>query len=234
MLARTNKDLWEETVDPALKLQYLLRAEALYRESFAGGPDTRYWSGINAATLQLLLGQAQAAQTTARAVQKICSGALQSTSGSTDRYWLEATLGEAALVLDQLEVAGVHYSAAAALAAGDLGNLASTRRNARLILRALGHDPQLLEQWLPSPAVVVFTGHLIDAADPGPAPLSSEQRGRRIRSAQAGPCRSCGSRSDSPLPPAVPTSCFWRRCWSSVARSTSCCPAISSRSRRTA
>jgi class 3 adenylate cyclase len=165
MLARTYKDLWEETADPARKLEYLVRAESLYGESFAGGRDTRYWSGINAATLQLLLGEEQKAQSTAREVQRICTRALQSGPRPGDTYWLEATLGEAALVLDQTEVAGAHYTTAAALACGDLGNLASTRRNARLILRARGRDPQLLEQWLPAPVVVAFTGHLIDAAD---------------------------------------------------------------------
>jgi class 3 adenylate cyclase len=166
MLARTYKDLWEETADPALKPQYLERAEALYSESFAGGRDTRYWSGINAATLQLLLGAQESAQRTAREVRSICAGALLSPNVKAgDRYWLQATLGEAALVLDQIELAGEHYATAAALAAGDLGNLASTRRNARLILRARGRDPQLLERWLPSPVVAVFTGHLIDAAD---------------------------------------------------------------------
>jgi class 3 adenylate cyclase len=166
MLARTYKDLWEETADPALKHQYLVRAQSLYSESFAGAPDTRYWSGINAATLQLLLGEQQAAQRTAHEVQKICFAALQSAAVTAiDRYWLEATLGEASLVLDQPELAGAHYVTAAALASGDLGNLASTRRNARLILSPRGRDPQLLEQWLPAPVVVAFTGHLIDAAD---------------------------------------------------------------------
>jgi class 3 adenylate cyclase len=178
MLARTYKDLWEETSDPALRQQYLLRAESLYRESFAGGRGTRYWSGINAATLQLLLGDDATAQRTARAVQKICADALQVADVKpTDRYWLEATLGEASLVLNKPDAAGVHYAAAAALASGDLGNLASTRRNARLILRARGHEPQLLEQWLPLPVVVVFTGHLIDAADRAQArfPASAER-----------------------------------------------------------
>jgi class 3 adenylate cyclase len=166
MLARTYKDLWQEARDPARKQQYLVRAEALYSESFAGGRDTRYWSGINAATLQLLLGDEPTAQRTAREVQKICVAALQSAAVSpTERYWLEATLGEAALVLDDSAAAGVHYVTAAAIAAGDLGNLASTRRNARLILQARGRDPLLLEQWLPPPVVAVFTGHLIDAPD---------------------------------------------------------------------
>jgi class 3 adenylate cyclase len=166
LLARTYKDLWEEASDPALKQQYLLRAQSLYSESFAGGRATRYWSGINAATLQLLLGDVAAAVATAREVQTICEHALAAADLKPgDHYWLEATLGEAALVQDQLETAGAHYQAAVALASKDLGDLASTRRNARLILRARGRDPQLLERWLPAPVVVVFTGHLIDAPD---------------------------------------------------------------------
>ncbi|HTB67658.1 MAG TPA: TRAFs-binding domain-containing protein, partial [Steroidobacteraceae bacterium] len=178
LLARTYKDLWEEARDPTLKQQYLLRAQSLYSESFAAGRATRYWSGINAATLQLLLGDVPAAAITAREVQTICEHALVAADRKpADHYWLEATLGEAALVQDQLEAAGAHYQAAAALASKDLGDLASTRRNARLILRARGRDPQLLEQWLPAPVVVVFTGHLVDAPDRTDArfPPSAEQ-----------------------------------------------------------
>jgi class 3 adenylate cyclase len=165
LLARTYKDLWEEASDPALKQQYLLRAQSLYSESFAGGRVSRYWSGINAATLQLLLGEVTAAVETAREVRTICEQALAADQQPGDHYWLEATLGEAALIQDQLDKAGAHYQAAAVLASKDLGDLASTRRNARLILHARGHDPQLLEQWLPAPVVVVFTGHLLDAPD---------------------------------------------------------------------
>jgi class 3 adenylate cyclase len=166
LLARTYKDLWEEAGDPTLKRQYLMRAESLYRESFAGGRDARYWSGINAATLQLLLGDVAAAMDTAREVQTIGERALATPDLKPgDGYWLEATLGEAALVLDQIEMAGAHYLTAAGLASRDLGDLASTRRNARLILHARGRDPLLLEQWLPAPVVVVSTGHLIDAPD---------------------------------------------------------------------
>jgi class 3 adenylate cyclase/tetratricopeptide (TPR) repeat protein len=178
ILARTYKDLWEEAQDPALKQQYLQRAESLYSESFAGGRDPRYWSGINAATLQLLLGDVESAQRTAREVQACCVRALAAADlRPGDHYWLEATLGEAALVLEQLDAAGAHYAAAVALASNDLGDLASTRRNARLILQARQRDPQLLEKWLPAPVVVVFTGHLIDAPDRPHArfPASSER-----------------------------------------------------------
>ncbi len=103
LLARTYKDLWEEASDPTLKQQYLLRAQSLYSESFAGGRATRYWSGINAATLQLLLGDVPAAAVTAREVQTICEHALAAADLKPgDHYWLEATLGEAALLQDQL------------------------------------------------------------------------------------------------------------------------------------
>jgi class 3 adenylate cyclase len=178
LLARTYKDLWEEASDPTLKQQYLLRAQVLYGESFAGDRATRYWSGINAAALQLLLGDVAAAAITAREVQAICERALTASQLKPgDHYWLEATLGEAALIQDQAAAAGAHYRAALALAPKDLGDLASTRRNARLILRARGGDPQQLEQWLPAPVVVVFTGHLIDAPDRAQArfPATSER-----------------------------------------------------------
>jgi len=166
MLARTHKDLWEEARDPARKLEHLQRAEGLYREAFTADPATRTWSGINAATLQLALGDLAAARRTAETVRRSCTRALGAAElPPGDRYWLEATLGEAALVLDEPAAAVLHYRAAAALAGADLGDLASTRRNARLILRARGGDLACLEEWLPAPVVVVFTGHLIDPPD---------------------------------------------------------------------
>ena len=76
--------------------------------------------------------------------------------------WLLATLGEAALILRNWTEAEEWYSQAAAMGKGKYGDLASTRRNARLILRYLDEDPSRIDASIHVPRVAVFAGHLID------------------------------------------------------------------------
>ena len=80
-------------------------------------------------------------------------------------YWLRATLGEAALIRGELSDAIKWYTAAGQEAGGRYGDLASTRRNARLLFKVMDLDPdkqQRIESCFPIPRVVVFAGHMID------------------------------------------------------------------------
>ena len=57
------------------------------------------------------------------------------------------------------------YTAAGREAAGRYGDLASTRRNARLLFTVMDLDPdqkQRIESCFQIPRVVVFAGHMID------------------------------------------------------------------------
>jgi class 3 adenylate cyclase/tetratricopeptide (TPR) repeat protein len=159
MLARTYKDLWGRAADAATGRHMLEQAFGWYRAAYAesGG----YWSGINAATMALLLGRDEQSRALAREVRKRClARRAQVTPG--ERYWLLATLGEAALLLGEIDAARSWYEEAVATPDIGVADLVSTRRNARLILSREQHEPQSLDDIFRIPQVAVFAGHMID------------------------------------------------------------------------
>ncbi|HZG52389.1 MAG TPA: TRAFs-binding domain-containing protein [Pyrinomonadaceae bacterium] len=157
MLARTHKDLWQQADAPAERERQLQRSYECYAEAYrlSGG----YWTGINAATIALLSGRREHARALASEVRELCLADLRrmaETGG--ERYWTLATLGEAALVCEDRPEAARRYDEALADGRRQPGELASTRRNARLIIEYLGGDPAFVERHLPVPKVVVFEG----------------------------------------------------------------------------
>ena len=158
LIARIAKQLWAASEDPAQSASLLARAAEAYETAYrrTGG----YWTGINAATLARLGGDTDRASGIAREVGEKCRAELQ--QGASDPYWATATLGEAALVLGDLADARHWYARAAAIGADRLGALASTRRNARLLLDAANADPRWIDETLRVGRVTVFAGHMID------------------------------------------------------------------------
>ncbi|HEV2802125.1 MAG TPA: TRAFs-binding domain-containing protein [Pyrinomonadaceae bacterium] len=157
MLARTHKDLWKQAGDPAERERQLQQSYKFYEEAYrlSGG----YWTGINAATLALLSGRRDDARELAAEVRALCLKELErAEEKGEDVYWILATLGEAALVSEDWTEAARRYDEAVANAPGRLGDRTSTRRNARLIIEHLGGDTDFIEQHLPMPKVVVYTG----------------------------------------------------------------------------
>jgi class 3 adenylate cyclase len=160
LLGRTHKDLWTDSSDDQERRHHLGLAFRYYREAHERSQG--YWSGINAATMALLLGRREEAAKLAGRVREQCLNLRKRPKGRENPYWLLATLGEAALLLGNQTEAEDWYSQASALARRRLGDVASTRRNARLIGRYLGLDAGRLDACLHIPSVVVFSGHLID------------------------------------------------------------------------
>ena len=163
MLARTHKDLWAQTREPDARRRHLESAFQWYRDAHvrSGG----YWSGINAATVALLLGQLDESRALARRVRDRCLERRNAQPASGDAYWLLATLGEAALLLHDLPAAEASYRDAVALGSHGVADLVSTRRNARLILQYEGADATAIEACFRIPSVAVFAGHLADRPD---------------------------------------------------------------------
>jgi class 3 adenylate cyclase/tetratricopeptide (TPR) repeat protein len=163
LLARTHKDLWSTATDESERQQHLELAGRYYARAYraTGG----YWTGVNAATLALVGGDADDAVALARDVADRCRDLLAHDPQRADRYWVLATLGEAALVAGDIPDAERWYRQASAAAGDRLGDVVSTRRNARLLLRHRGADATLVDACLPVPHVVVFAGHLIDRPD---------------------------------------------------------------------
>lgn len=166
MLARTYKDLWARAATPDEQRRHLESAFRWYLEAHrqSGG----YWTAINAATMALLLGDHEQSRAIARKVHDQCL-ALHQQGDRGDGYWLLATLGEAALLLRDMPAAERWYREAIAPGTHGVGDLVSTRRNARLILKYLEVDPTPIESCFLIPRVAVFSGHLIDRPD-RPAP----------------------------------------------------------------
>ena len=160
MLARTFKDLWASSRDPDQARLNLERALHWYAE--AHRLSDGYWSGINAATMALLLGDRERAESLARHVMDDCARKHAALAGATDRYWLVATLGEAALILGDRQAAIAWYREAVEVHQHGVGDLVTTRRNARLILRHQQADTGDIEACFRIPRVAVFAGHLID------------------------------------------------------------------------
>jgi class 3 adenylate cyclase/tetratricopeptide (TPR) repeat protein len=164
-LARTHKDLGLAATGRD-RTMHLHRSHKYYLAAYADKAGN-YWTGINAATTALVLGRIKKARQLARKVRDHCFHLCRTgTPPARDRYWLPATVAEAALILDKWEEARKWYLQAVTAAPHDWGNIASSRRAAHLIVAALG-KPALREEvnrCLHLPNVVVFAGHMIDRA----------------------------------------------------------------------
>ncbi len=166
MLARTHKDLAQRGADPGTRARHLEAAIRLYGQAYRealrrGATDDALYTGINAAAAAALAGDLAHARAIAAEVRDLGLGAAAADAPS--RYWREATLGEAALILGESGAAAAHYARAAKLAEGRPGDLGSTRRQARLLASCLpGADPAVVAALAIAP-VLVYTGNMIDA-----------------------------------------------------------------------
>lgn len=115
------------------------------------------YPAINAATMAMLAGDMQLAHGLAR-------DGLAALGGDGD-HWHHATAGEASLILGNRDEAGRHYAAAHRLAGGKFGDIASMRRQLRLIGSPAAKE---LLNAVPAPRVIAFSGHMIDR--PGRTP----------------------------------------------------------------
>ncbi len=192
ILARTHKDLAETAPDPGERERQWTLAHEVYLEGFRLTRSS--YPGVNAATTALLLGRRELALDLARQTREACLAEyeeLQRSGG--DLYYARATLGEAALILGDERDAERWYREATEAGLGRLGDLSSTRRNARLIAAATGRPAGFLEALLRIPKVVVFAGHMIDRSErPSPRfparaePAVKEAIAERLRRLDAG------------------------------------------------
>lgn len=161
MLGRTYKDLAAHAESPLQREQFLKRAAETYTHAYeaTGG----YWTGINAATMNLLIGETDRARQLAQKTRAQCLASLKGEAGN--QYWLLAALGEAALILQDWSQATEWYERASKQAGRRFGDIHSTRRNASLILQYWNEDSAKIENYLRIPVAIVFVGHMIDRPD---------------------------------------------------------------------
>jgi class 3 adenylate cyclase len=166
LLARTHKDLALGTTDSVRRALHLESAFRSYTHAYeaacvsGAGSDASY-TGINAAAIAVLRGDLATARRIARDVLSLCLQA--PTPSGIDDFWLEATLGEATLILGDDTASHAHYAKAAQLASGRFGNLGSTRRQAELLAEHLRGPRAWLSEVLSVPPIVMYAGHA-----PGP------------------------------------------------------------------
>ena len=174
MLARTHKDLALATDDAACRALHLASAFRIYHQAYesacvnGAGSDARY-TGINAAAIAVLQGEVATARRIAGDVRLLCIQAQAEASAAND-YWLEATLGEAALIGGDGADSFAHYARAAKLAPGRFGNLGSTRRQAELLAERLPERSAWLAEVLKIPPIVMYLGHGLDQSSGAIAP----------------------------------------------------------------
>jgi len=128
ILARTWRDRYAESGD----ILHLRKARNLYAEAFEATPSD-YYTGINAASNSVLLGDLAAAEKLAAAVEQLV--------GTTPRrrdYWGTATVAEVQLIRRRYAEAAALYAAAVEDDPEAKGSHESTRAQARRLMDKLG------------------------------------------------------------------------------------------------
>ena len=178
LLGRLHKDRAFAETDSARRRALFGEARAIYEgvyaQAVASGDPEAYYPAINAATLALLAGDAEAARVLAQSVLRLLRARLDALDdAAADRYWLLASELEAFLVVGDVEAARRLIGPVIAASGDDHAGLASTKRQLDRIVGAKGLDPVLLNAFEPA-TIIHYVGHMI--APPGkagrfPAPL---------------------------------------------------------------
>ncbi len=153
LAGRVAKDRWSKLPEGEERRAAGEQARQYYRRAFEVSRDG--FPGINAATMCLLTGAAGEGRRLAGEVR-----ALSSSDGQD--AWECATQGEASLLLGETGAAVDWYRRAVGLAGRRFGDIASMRRQVKLLAPVLGGAAEVIAV-LAVPRVAVFTGHMIDA-----------------------------------------------------------------------
>jgi class 3 adenylate cyclase len=170
LLARTHKDLALAARDGVVGISHLEAGFKLYEQAYRRSQQDKaasaaWYTGINAATMAVLRGDLGTARAIASEVRTLCAGIVVENESPGARYWREATLGEASLILGDAGATRMHYTRAMALSGRRFGDVSSTRRQALLLAKHLPALDLDVGALLRIPPVVIFSGHMIDRDD---------------------------------------------------------------------
>jgi len=150
ILARIHKDIHKASKNS----DHAQQSRDIYLQSFN---DTgEYYPGINAASMSLVLGEIKKAKSIAKQV-------IKSIDKNNLDYWSLATLGEAFLITEDFSKSNDYYIQAIAQESEKKGNISSTFEQL-LFLSNFINIPEEIFNTLRPPAVVVFSGHMIDSS----------------------------------------------------------------------
>jgi tetratricopeptide (TPR) repeat protein len=133
----------------------LRAAAAAYGRIYARTRD--HYPSVNAATLYLLAGDHERARAYAR--RALDASTHDSVRTSIDRYYCLATRAEAALICRDTEMARQALREAAQHLSGDFDAAATTRKQLRLVCRAIRTSPNILDIIRP-PSSIITDRHL--------------------------------------------------------------------------
>jgi class 3 adenylate cyclase/tetratricopeptide (TPR) repeat protein len=159
-LAGTEKEMARSTGNAKQSVEHLRQALAYYLRAFNDTDDP--YPGINAAALLIRLNDADKGRAIAMQVQGHCEAALNETNAD---YWTRATLGEAYLIQGNIAAAHEAYATAVSKYRTNITAIGSTYRQAKQILKDIGHPEGTLDDAFAMPEVIVFAGHRIDERD---------------------------------------------------------------------
>jgi class 3 adenylate cyclase/tetratricopeptide (TPR) repeat protein len=158
LLGRVYKDMWLLSGENLENSEFLRKSRDLYLEAFRRNKG--YYSGINAASMSLMLGDFELTEKLAKVVLKLCIDLMKETE--TRDYWGLATLGEGFLLLKKFKEAIRYYGLARKKGGKNVSYLASTKKQLRLLSRFMD-IPDEVPGILDIPPIIAFTGHMIDS-----------------------------------------------------------------------
>jgi class 3 adenylate cyclase len=156
LAGRIAKDRWARLPLGQARTAAGAEARSRYREAFELTRDP--FPGINAATMSALTDREADGRGLAAEVLRLCDGP---GDPAAEDYWLAATRAEACIILEDKAAAREWYAKAAAGAAPRFGEVASMRRQLKLLAGRYAWANEMLDV-LKMPRVAVFAGHMID------------------------------------------------------------------------
>jgi len=133
-----------------------------YMKSRESGED--FWCTINAAALALVLGKTELSQQLADEVIEVCWEQYNK-YGTTSEFWIPASMAEAYLIKRDYHSAVRWYKAARSHIGNSIGQIKTTRTNARMLPDLHETDDDTAHeilQCIRKPRIAVFAGHRID------------------------------------------------------------------------
>ena len=149
ILAGVYKDLFKLTTETS----YAVKSLEIYQKNY--GKEQNYYTGINTATMNQIVGNGRKAKEVAAEVVDLVG------TPEKNDFWATATLAEAFLLQKKTEESLYYYQLAAQINKGKYGQLNSTYSQLLLLKHYLLIPNAVLALFAP-PAIAAFTGHMID------------------------------------------------------------------------
>jgi len=133
-----------------------------YMKSREQGGD--FWCIVNAASLALILGKKDLSIELADEVITQCWD-IYNKHGTTSEFWVLASMGEAYLIKGDYNSAARWFKGARSHVGASIGQIKTTRTNAKMLLDLLQIDDESTDEILEcirKPRIAIFAGHRID------------------------------------------------------------------------